>query len=149
MPRLKTSATTPRGLALKVGTAKAKAVPPRNTGDSKPVCFAYQKGTCTKGKECSYAHTKDRGRSPTPKPGKGGKSPKLCTFFAAGTCKFGTECRDKHQRDTRGKSPKKRKGGKNKGKDASNPAAVAATITQQGGLYAPACPATIPSQDGV
>ena len=72
----------------------------------KNVCFAFQKGTCTKGKDCQYAHVKeakgtDRGRSATPKPkGKGGNNKKVCAFFLAGTCKFGNDCREKTPRWT-------------------------------------------------
>ena len=58
------------------------------------ICFAFQRGACTRGAACGYAHKMERGRSPSPK--AGGKSQKQCTFYAAGTCKFGADCRDKH-----------------------------------------------------
>ena len=41
-------------------------------------------GTCTKGRDCSYIHEKERIRSPTPK-GGGKKSGNQCPFFAKGT----------------------------------------------------------------
>ena len=40
---------------------------------NKSVCYAYQKGNCTRGAQCMYLHEKERGRSPTPG-GNGGKA---------------------------------------------------------------------------
>ena len=54
-----------------------------------------ERGTCTWGKDCGFAHTKEKYRSPSPNPGAG-KGRNTCAFFAAGTCKFGADCRDLH-----------------------------------------------------
>ena len=88
-------------------------------------CYAFLKGTCTRGDACGFAHVKERGRSATPKPGP--KSQKQCTFFAAGTCKLGAECRDKHGGGPRSASPKRKPKGKTNG-DIPAAAAVAVSI---------------------
>ena len=64
-----------------------------NTG--KDVCFADQTGTCTRGKECAVAHTREGGsQRVAAKAALGPKSP--CRFFALGTCKLGDACKDLH-----------------------------------------------------
>ncbi len=85
-PRPKSPAR-PKGDKPKGGERGRSATPGRGKGDQKQPCYAFQKGTCVRGKDCGYSHAKpkanDRGRSASPKPG--GKSQKLCTFFASGS----------------------------------------------------------------
>jgi hypothetical protein len=89
-----TSARPPKGR----GRGQPKGVPRGRSADkdgkgkdtpNKNVCFAFQKGTCTRGAACGFSHDKERGRSPSTKPKPAGKSKKQCSFFIAGTCKFG------------------------------------------------------------
>ena len=90
------SNSQPPGGEEGAGAGKGKDRPPRDGSRGKAgLCFSFQKGTCTKGKECYYLHEKERTRSPTPK-GGGRKSGTQCPFFVKGTCKFGDACMDKH-----------------------------------------------------
>ena len=105
-----------KGLAAKPkGKPKGKTDgPPHKPGD----CKQWAKfGKCSRGEDCPYVHDPDkkgkqkRGRSSTPKGGKGGdrkrsasnrptrgKSPsgkaeaKVCTFYLQGKCQNGSSC---------------------------------------------------------
>ena len=82
---------------------------PRGRDEKKP-CFAFQRGKCTRGKNCPFEHVKadpSRGRTPprSPKGGRPGsagsgkgsgkdkdKSKIPCIFYPKGTCKNGKNC---------------------------------------------------------
>ena len=86
---------------------KKKSAPkPKDTEEK--YCFDFQKGSCTRGANCPYAHRKEprgrsatRGRPSSPKGGKGEKAP--CSFFAQGKCTRGDKCKFSHA-STGGKS---------------------------------------------
>ena len=109
-PRPKSPAR-PKGDKPKGSERGRSATPGRGKGDQKQPCYAFQKGTCVRGKDCGYSHAKPRAnervRSATPKPGE--KSQKVCAFHAGGNCKFG----DKHT--TRSPSGGKKPKGEGKG----------------------------------
>ena len=66
-----------------------------NAGKGKPKsnspCFAFQTGTCVRGKECGYAHVKDTGAPQGNGGGQGTPSKTQCTFFLQGDCMYGEE----------------------------------------------------------
>ena len=82
---------------------------PRGRDEKKP-CFAFQRGKCPRGKNCTFEHVKadpSRGRTPprSPKGGRPGsagsgkgsgkdkdKSKIPCIFYPKGTCKNGKNC---------------------------------------------------------
>ncbi len=85
--------------------------------DKTGVCYNFQKGTCTKGKDCHYLHERERDKPPTSK-GGGKKGGNQCPFFARGTCKLGDACSGKHGGSSN-RSPSD--DSKGKGKDKGTP----------------------------
>ena len=92
---------------------------------ARDLCFAFQKGKCTKGKACPWKHimAKTRERSPSPERGRTNKrgsksrsrsrsgsreqrdtSEVPCKFFAEGKCTRGDQCFYKHG-DKPGRKP--------------------------------------------
>ncbi len=120
-PRPKSPAR-PKGDKPKGNERGRSATPGRRKGDQKQPCYAFQKGTCVRGKDCGYSHAKveDRGRSATPKPG--GKAKKVCAFHASGNCKFGDKCRE----NTHYAQPFRREEARRKGKGADKKGQAAA-----------------------
>ena len=115
------------------GKKEAAPAPTRPSSAGKPqgICYDFQAGKCTRGKDCRYKHEKsDKGKG-------GGKKGKLrsssrgtsrslspgsrnqvCKFWKAGKCHRGSECAFQHppkpaapstKDDKRGKSKNKRK----------------------------------------
>ena len=111
---------TPRGRSADDG-GKGRDTP------NKSVCYAFQKGTCTRGAACVYPHEKSE-RSSSARPRTQQKSTKQCTFFQAGTCKFGERCHDLHGGNDRNVSPRRKPKGKSKGDRKPAAAAVAISV---------------------
>jgi hypothetical protein len=113
----------------KGGTPRGRSADNGGKGTDTPtkgVCYAFQKGTCTRGAACSFSHVKgERSTSAAPRTQK--NSTKQCTFFKSGTCKFGEGCQDLHGGNDRNASPKRKPKGKSKGD--RKPAAAAAAIS--------------------
>ena len=87
---------------------KKKSAPYKPKDTEEKYCFDCQKGSCTRGANCPYAHRKEprgrsatRGRPSSPKGIKGEKAP--CSFFAQGKCTRGDKCKFSHA-STGGKS---------------------------------------------
>jgi hypothetical protein len=80
--------------ALAVNKAKADIL------KAKP-CFAFQKGTCDKGKKCTFSHAKASSETPAGAGAKTYDTSKIpCRFHLKGTCEKGAQCKFKH--DTKG-----------------------------------------------
>ncbi len=94
-PRSATPNRPPKGGGRgnpKGGTPRGRSADEGGEGRDTPnksVCYAFQKGTCTRGAACGYPHEKSRERSSSARPKPQQKSTKQCTFFQSGTCKFG------------------------------------------------------------
>ena len=110
---------------------------PSSAGKGPGICYDFQAGKCTRGKDCRYKHEKvDKGKGG----GKKGKSRsksrgpsrslspgsrnQVCKFWKAGKCQRGNDCAFQHppkpaaastKDDKRGKSQKKKKKNKKKG----------------------------------
>ena len=121
------------------GKRDATPAPTRPPSAGKPtgICYDFQAGKCTRGKDCRYKHEKsDKGKGG----GKKGKSRsksrgtsrslspgsrnQVCKFWKAGKCQRGNDCAFQHppkpaaastKDDKRGKSQKKKKKNKKKG----------------------------------
>jgi hypothetical protein len=48
----------PKGDKPKGNERGRSATPGRGKGDQKQPCYAFQKGTCVRGKDCGYSHAK-------------------------------------------------------------------------------------------
>ena len=118
-----------------------------------PCVFYFQKGGCSKGKECLYSHAKKHGpraNSQGPGNGKGGdgprngrssspkpKSDKPCFLFAKGRCDR-TDCPYKHDSDAAPAetgSAKAKASPKGKAKAAAAKAKAAAVVVEVGKGY--------------
>ena len=110
---------------------------PPSAGKATGICYDFQAGKCTRGKDCRYRHEKaDKGKGG----GKKGKSRsksrgtsrslspgsrnQVCKFWKAGKCQRGSDCAFQHppkpaaastKDDKRGKSQKRKKKNKKKG----------------------------------
>ena len=128
---------TKKSVSGKRDAAPAPDRPP-SAGKPQGICYDFQAGKCTRGKDCRYKHEKsDKGKGG----GKKGKSRsksrassrslspgsrnKVCKFWKAGKCQRGNECAFQHppkpaapstKDDKRGKSQNKKKKKKNKKK---------------------------------
>ena len=128
---------TKKSVSGKRDAAPAPNRPP-SAGKPQGICYDFQAGKCTRGKDCRYKHEKsDKGKGG----GKKGKSRsksrgtsrslspgsrnQVCKFWTAGKCQRGNECAFQHppkpaapstKDDKRGKSQNKKKK-KNKRKD--------------------------------
>ena len=110
---------------------------PSSTGKGTGICYDFQAGKCTRGKDCRYKHekvdkgkgggkkgkprSKSRGTSRSLSPGSRNQ---VCKFWKAGKCQRGNDCAFQHplkpaaastKDDKRGKSQKKKKKNKKKG----------------------------------
>ena len=121
------------------GKRDATPVPtrPSSTGKGTGICYDFQAGKCTRGKDCRYKHekvdkgkgggkkgkprSKSRGTSRSLSPGSRNQ---VCKFWKAGKCQRGNDCAFQHppkpaaastKDDKRGKSQKKKKKNKKKG----------------------------------
>jgi hypothetical protein len=77
----RTSSNGPKGGGRGRGATKSRSASPgkgKGKEQSSNVCYVYQKGTCTRGKECGFAHTKERPISSSPHP-QAGKGRSVCT----------------------------------------------------------------------
>ncbi len=123
------SAARPQGGPKNGARGRSSSRDGKGKSATKSARYAFQKGPCNRGAESGYSHTKEGGRSPTPRANTPGpKGQKLCTFHAQGTCKFGKDCRDKHTGGARSPSPRKGKDGKGKGK-GKKPAVAAVEVS--------------------
>ena len=121
---------TKKSVSGKRDAAPAPNRPP-SAGKPQGICYDFQVGKCTRGKDCRYKHEKsDKGKGG----GKKGKSrskssgtsrslspgsrDQVCKFWKAGKCHRGSECTFQHQPkpaapsakdDKRGKSQNKKK----------------------------------------
>ena len=121
------------------GKRDATPAPTRPPSAGKPtgICYDFQAGKCTRGKDCRYKHeksdkgkgggkkgksrSKSRGNSRSLSPGSRNQ---VCKFWKAGKCQRGNDCAFQHppkpaapstKDDKRGKSQKKKKKNKKKG----------------------------------
>ena len=121
------------------GKRDATPAPTRPPSAGKPmgICYDFQAGKCTRGKDCRYKHeksdkgkgggkkgksrSKSRGNSRSLSPGSRNQ---VCKFWKAGKCQRGNDCAFQHppkpaaastKDDKRGKSRKKKKKNKKKG----------------------------------
>ena len=82
--------------AAKNQTQTAKVVP---LGD-KPVCFAFQKGTCTRGDACRFYHPPAEDAAPGQNSSSTveqcGEEIEICRKFLKGQCRKGPLCRFSH-----------------------------------------------------
>ena len=115
---------------------------PPSAGKTTGICYDFQAGKCTRGKDCRYRHekadkgkgggkkgkprSKSRGTSRSLSPGSRNQ---VCKFWKAGKCQRGNECAFQHppkpaapstKDDKRGKSKKKKKKNKKKGDRSSS-----------------------------
>jgi hypothetical protein len=60
-----------------------------------PVCYAFQKGECTRGDSCRFSHT-EGGGSGGGYGGRGGGGAPVCYAFQKGECTRGDACRFSH-----------------------------------------------------
>jgi len=67
----------------------------------KPVCYAYQRGECTRGDACRFAHEEGGGGDSRP-PSRGAP---ICYAFQRGECDRGDSCRFSH--DANASTPQK------------------------------------------
>ena len=115
------------------GKRDATPAPTRPPSAGKPtgICYDFQAGKCTRGKDCRYKHekvekgkgggkkgksrSKSRGTSRSLSPGSRNQ---VCKFWKAGKCQRGSDCAFQHppkpaapstKDDKRGKSKKKKK----------------------------------------
>ena len=115
------------------GKRDATPAPTRPPSAGKPtgICYDFQAGKCTRGKDCRYKHeksdkgkgggkkgksrSKSRGNSRSLSPGSRNQ---VCKFWKAGKCQRGNDCAFQHppkpaapstKDDKRGKSQKKKK----------------------------------------
>ena len=115
------------------GKRDATPAPTRPPSAGKPtgICYDFQAGKCTRGKDCRYRHeksdkgkgggkkgksrSKSRGNSRSLSPGSRNQ---VCKFWKAGECQRGNDCAFQHppkpaapstKDDKRGKSQKKKK----------------------------------------
>ena len=114
------------------GRKDAAAATPRplSTGKGVGICYDFQAGKCTRGKDCKYKHEKiEKGKGGKKgKPRSNSRTPsrslspgsrnQVCKFWKAGKCHRGNECAFQHppkpaapsaKDDKRGKSKNKRK----------------------------------------
>ena len=120
------------------GKRDATPAPTRPTSTGKPtgICYDFQAGKCTRGKDCRYRHEKadkgkgggKKGKSRSKSRGDGrslspGSRNQVCKFWKAGKCQRGNDCAFQHppkpaaastKDDKRGKSQKKKKRNKKK-----------------------------------
>ena len=125
------------------GKRDATPAPTRPTSTGKPtgICYDFQAGKCTRGKDCRYRHEKadkgkgggKKGKSRSKSRGDGrslspGSRNQVCKFWKAGKCQRGNDCAFQHppkpaaastKDDKRGKSQKKKKRNKKKKGDRS------------------------------
>jgi hypothetical protein len=114
------------------GTGKTSASPNATDGwwmkDGKDIradrpCQFFPAGTCLKGKDCPYSHTKkakgvDSAAAPSGEPAKKGKQQVCRSFLETGKCRFGAACSYLHE-SPKGKPDKpSEKGGKPGAKSA-------------------------------
>ena len=83
------------GASQKTATKAAAAKKPKKS-KAEP-CFAWQKGECTRGKECKFSHSD----APSSSGGGGGSVKKVvwkgvCHAFERGDCKRGNACKFSH-----------------------------------------------------
>lgn len=57
-----------------------------------PICFAFQRGECTRGDGCRFSHSEDGSAPPARHTGRG-----LCFSFQRGVCGRGDSCRFSHE----------------------------------------------------
>ena len=121
---------TKKSVSGKRDAAPAPNRPP-SAGKPQGICYDFQAGKCTRGKDCRYKHeksdkgkgggkkgkprSKSRGTSRSLSPGS---RDQVCKFWKAGKCHRGSECTFQHQPkpaapsakdDKRGKSQNKKK----------------------------------------
>ena len=84
-------------------TEKTAAPAKMSKGEVGP-CYAYLRGTCTRGDKCKYAHDGKEGSLPPmserEKKELADKRAQIpCKLFVRGQCKFGAKCQYKHDAD--------------------------------------------------
>ena len=104
---------------------------PPSAGKPTGICYDFQAGKCTRGKDCRYRHEKadkgkgggKKGKSRSKSRGNGrslspGSMNQVCKFWKAGMCQRGNDCAFQHppkpaaastKDDKRGKSRKRRR----------------------------------------
>ena len=155
---------TKKSVSGKRDAAPAPNRPP-SAGKPQGICYDFQAGKCTRGKDCRYKHEKsDKGKGG----GKKGKSRsksrgtsrslspgsrnQVCKFWKAGKCQRGNECAFQHppkpaapstKGDKRGKSQNKKKKNKKKGDRSrsssrgSNSSRGSQSLKDKGGNHLP------------
>lgn len=82
---------------------KVKKRAERDGGRGKPVCYAFQRGDCTRGADCRYAHESGGGGGGggyNDRGSRGGYNDRprgVCYAFQRGDCSRGEDCRFSHE----------------------------------------------------